>query len=119
MQCAESAAPDAHWAATLTTVLLSPLGGFSMAKSFLTACVVLIIAGAPAIAFARTFGGYECTDDCSGHAAGYRWAEEHNIDDEDLCPPGNSLSFHEGCLVYVQDPTRGADEDDDGGDSID
>lgn len=63
---------------------------------------------------ARTFGGYDCIDDCSGHAAGYRWAEEKGIDDEALCPPGNSVSFHEGCRAYVEDPTRGADEDDDG-----
>jgi hypothetical protein len=26
----------------------------------------------------------------------------------------NRNSFYEGCLVYVEDPTRGADEDDDG-----
>jgi hypothetical protein len=24
---------------------------------------------------AREFGGYDCSDNCSGHAAGYRWAE--------------------------------------------
>jgi hypothetical protein len=23
---------------------------------------------------AREFGGHDCSDDCSGHAAGYRWA---------------------------------------------
>ena len=80
------------------------------------AAAVLAIVGCFAWdgACARTFGGFECTDDCSGHAAGYRWAEEHDIDDEDFCPAGNSLSFHEGCLVYVREPARGADEDDDG-----
>jgi hypothetical protein len=26
----------------------------------------------------------------------------------------NRTSFYEGCLVYVEDPARGADEDDDG-----
>lgn len=60
------------------------------------------------------FGGYECTDDCSGHVAGYHWAEAHNITDATDCPDGNSQSFHEGCLAYVDDPNRGADEDDDG-----
>jgi hypothetical protein len=64
-------------------------------------------------ASARTFGGFDCTIDCSGHAAGYRWAEEHDIDDEDNCPLGNSESFHEGCVVYVREPSRGADRDDD------
>lgn len=62
----------------------------------------------------RTFGGHECTDDCQGHAAGYRWAEARNITDDRDCPPGNSNSFYEGCLAFVDDPYRGADEDDDG-----
>ena len=64
---------------------------------------------------ASEFGGYECTDDCSGHAAGYRWAEAHNITNESNCPlNSNRQSFYEGCLVYVEDPDRGADEDDEG-----
>src|ERR1700675_141468 len=62
----------------------------------------------------RTFGDFDCTEDCSGHAAGYRWAEKHSIDDESDCPRGNSESFHEGCIAYSRDPSRGADEDDDG-----
>ena len=66
-------------------------------------------------ASANEFGGYECTDDCSGHAAGYRWAEAHNISNEGDCPlRGNAISFYEGCLVYVEDAAHGADEDDDG-----
>jgi hypothetical protein len=62
----------------------------------------------------REFGGYECTDDCSGHAAGYLWAERKGVTEPDDCPAGNSQSFHEGCLVFTEDPSRGADEDDDG-----
>lgn len=50
----------------------------------------------------QTFSGYKCTVDCSGHAAGYQWAEEHDIDDEDDCG-GNSQSFIEGCKAYVQE----------------
>jgi hypothetical protein len=48
---------------------------------------------------ARTFHGYACTTDCSGHEAGYRWAEEKGITDPDDCPidPHNSHSFTEGC----------------------
>ena len=66
---------------------------------------------------ASEFGGYECTDDCSGHAAGYRWAEAHHITNERNCPlNGNATSFYEGCLVFTEDPYRGADEDDDGDD---
>src|SRR5436853_2639709 len=43
-----------------------------------------------------TFHGYVCTVDCSGHEAGYEWAEEHDITDPDDCG-GNSESFIEGC----------------------
>jgi hypothetical protein len=66
---------------------------------------------------AREFGGHDCTDDCSGHVAGYRWAEANSITDEAACPlRGGATSFYEGCLVYVEEPDRGADEDDDGND---
>ena len=84
----------------------------SASSSMVTAALAIVICTS-ASAWARTFGGFECTDDCSGHAAGYKWAQEHDIDEEDLCPAGNSMSFHEGCIVYVREPTRGADEDDD------
>ena len=69
---------------------------------------------APGQASARTFGGFECTDDCVGHAAGYRWAEATEITDTDDCPENRSDAFYEGCLAYVDDPERGADVDDDG-----
>ena len=72
---------------------------------------------------AREFGGYECTVDCSGHKAGYEWAEARGITRESQCEAffrrnPRRQSFYEGCLVYVDDPDRGADEDDDG-DEID
>lgn len=62
----------------------------------------------------RTFGDFDCTEDCSGHAAGYRWAKKHSIEDEFDCPQGNSQSFHEGCIAYTRGSSRGADDDDDG-----
>ena len=46
--------------------------------------------------------GRPCTDDCSGHEAGYRWAEENGIDDPDNCG-GNSDSFIEGCQAYAEE----------------
>lgn len=49
-----------------------------------------------------TFRGYPCTVDCSGHAAGYNWAQRKDIDDEDDCT-GRSQSFIEGCLAYVEE----------------
>ncbi len=56
----------------------------------------------PYIYTSSTFMGYKCLDDCSGHQAGYQWAEEHGIDDPDDCD-GNSDSFIEGCQAYAQE----------------
>jgi hypothetical protein len=50
----------------------------------------------------NSFNGYDCTEDCSGHEAGYNWAEENDIYDESDCG-GNSNSFIEGCISYVED----------------
>ena len=47
-----------------------------------------------------TFMGYACTNDCSGHQAGFDWAEERDIEDPDDCG-GNSESFIEGCRAYA------------------
>ncbi len=67
----------------------------------------------------REFAGYECTVNCSGHEAGYNWAEEHDISDGDDCDAAgehsNSPSFAEGCHAYVDgesDPAEGIDPDD-------
>jgi len=50
----------------------------------------------------NTFMGNECTSDCSGHEAGYEWAEEKGITDPDDCG-GNSNSFIEGCESYAEE----------------
>ena len=57
-----------------------------------------------------TFHGDPCTVDCSGHQAGYDWADQHDIDDEDNCV-GNSESFIEGCKAYVREQ-QGVHDDD-------
>jgi hypothetical protein len=62
---------------------------------------VLLVAGATT-ASAQTFHGYPCTDDCSGHEAGYEWAERRAIDDPDSCG-GNSNSFNEGCRAWAEE----------------
>jgi len=49
-----------------------------------------------------TFNGYECTDDCSGHEAGYNWAEKNGIIDPGDCG-GKSNSFIEGCEAYAEE----------------
>lgn len=48
------------------------------------------------------FNDYECTDDCSGHEAGYDWAVDKDIQSYDDCG-GNSNSFIEGCYSYVDE----------------
>ena len=50
----------------------------------------------------NTFRGNTCIDDCSGHKAGYDWAEEQGITDPSDCG-GNSNSFIEGCESYAEE----------------
>jgi hypothetical protein len=45
----------------------------------------MILASIATVAVARTFGGYECTIDCSGHKAGYEWAEDKGITNKSQC----------------------------------
>jgi hypothetical protein len=66
--------------------------------SVATVGAVLVMSNATGSA--QTFHGDPCTDDCSGHEAGYNWAERHNIEDPDDCG-GNSNSFIEGCQTYA------------------
>jgi len=42
--------------------------------------------------YEATVGSGDCTDDCSGHEAGWRWAQEGND-----CGGGESDSFDQGC----------------------
>ena len=51
---------------------------------------------------AGTFHGYACSTDCSGHKAGYAWAERKGITSPDDCG-GKSQSFIEGCKAYAED----------------
>jgi hypothetical protein len=71
-----------------------------MRKYTLTFALILSLVGVSS--FAADFMGYECTDDCSGHEAGYEWAEENDITDDYDCD-GNSDSFNEGCQAYVEE----------------
>lgn len=59
-------------------------------------------------------GGYGCTEDCSGHDAGYQWASEHGVTDESECG-GNSWSFEEGCAAYAKEQEVGSEDDQDDG----
>lgn len=64
---------------------------------------------------AQDFNGYPCTEDCSGHQAGYDWAQDNGIADPYECS-GNSQSFIEGCQSYAEenadpDEQYGSDEE--------
>lgn len=63
------------------------------------ALLAFIIASA---AYASDFHGYLCTKDCSGHRAGYKWAQHNNIDKPEECR-GKSQSFIEGCYAWIEE----------------
>jgi len=56
-----------------------------------------------------SFDGQGCTQDCGGHEAGYAWAEEKGITDQDQCG-GKSWSFIEGCRAYAEQASANGDE---------
>ena len=58
---------------------------------------------------AGSYGGYGCTEDCSGHEAGYSWAADQGITDPDDCG-GKSWSFEEGCRAYAEDQSGDAED---------
>lgn len=97
----------------------SPTGNAEQAPPAVSTGVVPNAASSsPLPSSPRTFAGYGCASDCSGHEAGFNWAEEHDIDNEDDCDAAgdtsNSPSFAEGCKAYVNGDSP--DEDDDDGD---
>ncbi|MFZ1007838.1 MAG: hypothetical protein WAN65_13430 [Candidatus Sulfotelmatobacter sp.] len=57
-------------------------------------------------------GSDECTQDCSGHNAGWEWAKKNQMLNPDDCG-GDSESFIEGCKAYGEEVERRADESDD------
>lgn len=50
-------------------------------------------------------GSSECTEDCSGHNAGWEWAKKKDIIDADECS-GDSDSFIAGCKAYADEVER-------------
>lgn len=51
---------------------------------------------------------YGCTDDCSGHEAGFEWAKENGVTDGSCY--GDSASFIEGCQAYADAIEEKVDE---------
>lgn len=68
--------------------------------------------------WAGTFNGYDCTSDCSGHEAGYEWADDNDVEDEDECS-NDSASFEEGCLSYLEEKEDERSAEDGAEDEID
>jgi hypothetical protein len=68
----------------------------------------------PVSAQHRSFGGYRCTQVCDLHAEGFKWARVRGVGDKRQCPYVLSKSFQEGCLAFIQNPSREPDEDDEG-----
>ena len=60
-------------------------------------------------------GSDACTEDCSGHDAGWEWAKKHEIFDPDECS-GNSDSFIEGCKAYGEEVERRTNDAEGGSD---
>lgn len=72
-------------------------------KNLSSAVIAAAMAATVMQAHAQTskFKGYACTQDCSGHRAGYAWAQRNGITDPSQCG-GNSRSFYEGCVAYAE-----------------
>jgi hypothetical protein len=52
--------------------------------------------------YTEVMGTDSCTQDCSGHSAGWEWAEEYEICDPDY-DNGNSDSFNEGVNQWTEE----------------
>jgi hypothetical protein len=75
---------------------------YKVINFLLISLILALFMLSPSLLKAKTFMGYQCTDDCSGHEAGYNWARDNEIDDTDDCD-GKSESFNEGCVAYVEE----------------
>lgn len=52
----------------------------------------------------------QCTEDCSGHNAGFEWARDQGVTDPSECS-GDSQSFIEGCEAYASAIQSEAEDD--------
>ncbi|MDR2199637.1 MAG: hypothetical protein LBR53_09330 [Deltaproteobacteria bacterium] len=76
-----------------------------MKKSALLAAAAVLFFS-PAL-HAKSFLGYACLENCEGHEAGYRWADENKLTRVEDCR-GKSESFIEGCVAYIEDQADNA-----------
>jgi hypothetical protein len=75
-----------------------------MSKSTYWAILTSILLGAchRPQSYVEAEGDAECKGSCSGHEAGWRWAQHRQISDPAQCR-GRSESFVEGCEAYARD----------------
>lgn len=102
----------------MSTRFLPPSRARAMSRetaggSPLRICLLVAALMAPPAAQAESFHGYRCTHDCSGHEAGYEWAERHGITDPSDCG-GRSQSFIEGCEAWAEEHPADEPENEDG-----
>ena len=85
-------------------VRMPPSRSFLSVRGLLAALglAFLCCCGHPAreITYKEVRGASDCTQNCSGHEAGWRWASHHRISDPNSCG-GNSGSFRQGCRAFV------------------
>lgn len=67
--------------------------------------LVLSLILLPLTAHAAEFKGSPCTKDCSGHKAGYAWAQKKAVTKPEDCK-GRSESFVKGCRIYVAEQSK-------------
>ena len=79
-----------------------------MGKYLALAALILVLADSADIALSDDFHGYPCTVDCSGHQAGYEWAEQNSVSEASDCG-GNSNSFIEGCQAWAEEQEQQTD----------
>ena len=57
----------------------------------------------------KYYRGMQCSSDCSGHIAGYEWALDLGITNDEACD-NESFSFEEGYLKGIEDVLLGLRE---------
>jgi hypothetical protein len=88
-------------------------------------CLALLIAFVAVSAVERSsaaaaeFGGFLCDTTCVVHREGYNWARSKKITRDSECADAlrvdkKSRPFFEGCIVYIENPSRGSRFDDSG-----
>lgn len=98
----DQARRDAEAAADAAAAAVASAAVPSTSDAEITQEDIAALLATPPPSATPTFYGNPCTVDCSGHDAGYTWAEDNEVEDPDDCG-GNSQSFIEGCESYAEE----------------